>query len=60
MNRARLIRSSAHRSASRSGAILIYTLLVIAALIAGVYTFSEWMTLEYRAIRAATDQIRTL
>lgn len=44
----------------RRGMILIYTLLVIAGLVAGVFAFSEWMTLEYRATRAATDQVRCL
>ena len=39
--------------------ILIYTLLVIGGLIAAVFAFSEWMTLEYRATRANTDQIRS-
>jgi hypothetical protein len=46
------------RSSDRQGMILIYTLVVIAALTLGTYGFMDLMQLEYRAIRAGTDEIR--
>ncbi len=42
----------------RSGAVLIFVLLVLATLSLGVYSFSEHALAEYQALRLGTDQTR--